>query len=222
MTERDRAITSARHRGDEIASYWSRLSRAWDPMLRFVGLHRKYRSEAVSVLRLKRGETVLDVACGTGLNFSFLLQRVGPQGRVVAIDIARGMLDKAKERAEREGYRNVELLLGDITQVKIPPVDSAVACWSMISIPNYREALVRIVESLRPGGRISVLDFKVIDGFPGQIFNPVFRAMCRLTHQDASREPWVDLEQMLGAVKMREWRFGGFLSGVYLAWGKKP
>ncbi len=208
--------------GDEVASYWSRLSRMWDPMLRVIGLHRRYRREAVSVLQLQNGDTVLDVACGTGLNFPLLYQTVGPRGRIIAVDIARGMLDRARERVEREGYGNVELVLGDITKVKIPRVDSAVACWSMISIPNYRKALERIVKALLPGGRIAILDFKLIDGFPGQVINPVFEAICRLTYQDATREPWVDLEQMLGPVEMLQWRFGGLLSNVYLAWSEKP
>ncbi len=222
MTERDRVTTEACHSADEIASYWSRLSRIWDPMLRVVGLNRRYRSEAISMLHLQEGQTVLDVACGTGLNFPFLFHGVGPRGRIIAVDIAQGMLHRAEERVRNEGYRNVDLLLGDVTKVRIPDVDSAVACWSIISIPNYRLALERIVKSLRPGGRISVLDFKVIDGFPGQIFNPVFGAICRLTYQDATRKPWVDLERLLGKVEMRQWRFGGLFSSVYLAWGRKP
>lgn len=208
--------------GSQVASYWSRLAPGWDAMLSVVGLHRRYRRETVSVLDLHKGDTVLDAACGTGLNFPLLYAAVGPRGRIVAVDIARGMLDMAKERANREGYDNVEMVLGDMARVTLPPVDGAVASWCMISIPDYREALENIVSVLRPGGGVSILDFKLVDGFPGPIVNPIFAAICRLTRQDATRQPWVDLKEMVDAMAMREWRLAGLLSSVYLAWGKKP
>ncbi len=205
----------------QIASYWSKWSHIWDGVLTIVRLHTKYRREAVSVLGLKKGQSVLDVACGTGLNFPFLHKEVGPEGRIVAIDIAPGMIQRARDRIRDRGYENVELLLGDVSEAAIPTVDAVTACWCMISIPDYRRALENVLAGLRPGGTVSLLDFKLIDGPPGEVFNPVFQAICRRTHQDVTRQPWLDLRRLLGAIEMREWRFGGLLSSIYLGYGRK-
>jgi ubiquinone/menaquinone biosynthesis C-methylase UbiE len=47
---------------------------------------------------LKAGDTVVDIACGTGANFSFLQEKIGSNGRIVGVDFTDAMLTKAKER----------------------------------------------------------------------------------------------------------------------------
>jgi demethylmenaquinone methyltransferase/2-methoxy-6-polyprenyl-1,4-benzoquinol methylase len=191
-------------------------------MLRVVGLHHRYRWEAISVLNLQKGMTVLDVACGTGLNFPYLYEAVGAEGRIIAIDIAPGMLERAKRRVIQNRWHNFEFIQGDLCRSRLPKADAAAAFWCMISIPEYQIALENIVSSLVPGGTCSVLDFKLVQGFPGGLLNPIFRRICRLTHQDIDREPWRDMELLLANLQMREWRLGGMLlSNVYLAWGQK-
>jgi hypothetical protein len=92
----------------------------------------------------------------------------------------------------------------------------------MVSIAHYQEALRNIVSSLPVGGRISVLDFKLMDRFPGQLLNLIFGQICRMTHQDVRREPWVFMKEILDRVEMREWKYAGLLLGnVYLAWGER-
>lgn len=214
-------IQTDNNQNTEIASYWSKWALVWDSMLRLAGLEKRYRKNAMSALGLKKGQTVLDVACGTGLNFPYLFNGVGPNGRIIAIDIALGMLEKAKVRAQNNGFNNIEFILGDISEIELPKVDVVAACWCMISIRNYRKALEHIIASLYPHGKIAILDFKRIDGFLGPILNPVFEWICRLTHQDVIREPWYDMKRLLRNVQMREWKYGGILSSVYLAWGTK-
>lgn len=204
------------------AAYWNGWAPAWDAMLRLVGLDWRYREEGVSALDLKKGMTVLDVACGTGLDFPYLHKAVGPKGRIIAIDISPGMLEKAKQRVRENGWHNFEFILGDAGKVHLPRADAAVAFWCMISMPDYRKALRNVVSSLRLGAGLAVLDFKLMEGLPGVPFNPVFKAVCRLTNQDATRKPWLDMKRLLDDVHTREWKFDGLLmSDVYLAWGRK-
>ncbi len=143
----------------DIAVYWSRWAYLWDPMLRFVRLDRRYRREGVSALALRKGMTVLDIACGTGLDFPYLFEAVGENGRIIAIDIAPGMLERAKERVRKNRWRNFEFIRGDVTRIQLPKADAAAAFWCMISIPDYRAALENIIPSLQDGGRLAVLDF---------------------------------------------------------------
>jgi len=62
----------------------------WDITLRLVRLDCRYREQGISVLNLRKGMTVLDIACGTGLNFPYLFQAVGPEGRIIAVAMAAG------------------------------------------------------------------------------------------------------------------------------------
>lgn len=206
---------------DETGGYWSKWAPLWDFALRAVGLHTKYRKEATGVLGLEKGETVLDAACGTGLNLPYLHDGVGAEGLIVAVDIAPGMLRRAEKRAHRHGFENVEFVLADIASAGFPKVDAVSAFWCMISFPNYRDALARLVDSLRPAGRIALLDFKRIEGAGASLLNPIFENVCRLTKQDVTREPWLDLQRLLGRMEMHEWKYGGLMSSVYLAWGSK-
>lgn len=206
--------------GQDIGSYWSKWAKVWNPLLSVVGLDRKYREQGVSVLDLAEGMTVLDIACGTGFNFPFLVEAVGSKGQIIAIDISQGMLTKAKERAQKNGWQNIDFIQGDVCRAPLPKAHAAAAFWCMVSIPDYQKAMDNIIASLLPGGGLAVLDFKRIDGFPGAILNPIFGYICRLTHQDIDREPWTHLERRLHEVQMREWKLGALLlADVYLAWG---
>lgn len=207
---------------DNVTLYWNKWARVWNPFLRSVRLDRRHRREAISVLELHIGMVVLDVACGTGFNFPFLIETIGPEGRIVAIDISPGMLRRAKSYALEIGWNNIEFMLGDVAQIHLPAADAAAAFWCMVSIPDYRGAMRNIVSSLPVGGRLSVLDFKRMEAFPSHLLNPIFEQLCRFTHQDVGREPWRFMEEILQRVEMREWKYAGLLLGnVYLAWGER-
>ncbi len=55
---------------------------------------------AVDALRLRGGETVVEIGCGTGLNSPFLQRAIGPQGKIVGLDLTDKMLDQARERIQ--------------------------------------------------------------------------------------------------------------------------
>ena len=65
-----------------------------------------YRKRAVDALALKSGDTVVEVGCGTGLNFGLLRNKVGPEGRIIGIDLTFEMLSEAKKRLEVNGWEN--------------------------------------------------------------------------------------------------------------------
>ena len=91
---------------DTVERY-RRTARRYDALTRVLG---RYRREAVERLALRAGETVVDVACGTGANLHALTRAVGPTGRVIAIDLSADMLGIAHARAEEAGWGNVELI----------------------------------------------------------------------------------------------------------------
>jgi ubiquinone/menaquinone biosynthesis C-methylase UbiE len=79
-----------------------------------------YRKKAVAALSLKRGDTVVEIGCGTGLNFAFLQNAIGETGKLVGVDLTDAMLDKARQRIDRNGWRNVNLVRIDAAEYEFP------------------------------------------------------------------------------------------------------
>ena len=66
-----------------------------------------FRREAVKRLDLKRGDLVVDIGCGTGLNFPWLQEAVGPQGRIIGVDLTDAMLEQARRRIAEAGWKTI-------------------------------------------------------------------------------------------------------------------
>src|SRR6202045_466844 len=78
------------------------------------------RLRAVQALGLRKGDTVIDMACGTGLNFPLLQQAVGPGGRIVGVDLTDAMLARAQDRIEANSWSNVSLVQADAAGFDFP------------------------------------------------------------------------------------------------------
>src|SRR3990172_9169667 len=74
------------------------------------------RRAARLALGVRPGDRVLEVACGTGLNFTHLRELVGNEGRVVGVELTPAMLDIARRRITRHSWRNVEVREADAAQ----------------------------------------------------------------------------------------------------------
>src|SRR6201997_1647947 len=81
---------------------------------------RTQRLRAVHALGLRPGDTVVDMACGTGLNFPLLEKAVGPGGRIVGVDLTDAMLARAQDRIEANGWSNVSLVHADAAEFGFP------------------------------------------------------------------------------------------------------
>jgi ubiquinone/menaquinone biosynthesis C-methylase UbiE len=115
-------------------------------------------TRTVERLALRPGDAVLDVACGTGPATVAAAQAVGPQGRVVAVDYAEGMLAIAREKVESLGLTNAEFVQADMTQLDLEPdAFDAVICVLGIFFVEDVAAQTKLLWSLvRPGGRLAV------------------------------------------------------------------
>ena len=82
--------------------------------------HRAQRLRAVQALGLRAGDSVVDIACGTGLNFPLIEEAIGPSGRIVGVDLTDAMLAQAQDRIERNGWSNISLVHADAADFDFP------------------------------------------------------------------------------------------------------
>jgi ubiquinone/menaquinone biosynthesis C-methylase UbiE len=121
--------------------------------------HRKYETLlAVDRLFLSGGETVIAVACGTGLNFSALETAVGHRGRVLGIDASAEMIEMAGERVRGRGWTNVELIKAAIEQTRFQArADGALFSFThdVLQSPIAIDNVIRHLAHLAPGSQPS-------------------------------------------------------------------
>ena len=154
---------------------------------------RAQRLQAVRALGLRPGATVVDVACGTGLNFSLLEQAIGPNGRIVGVDLTDAMLGQARQRIETNGWRNVSLVQADAAEFDFPTeVDAILSTYALSHVPDCGDVIAHGAAALSRGGRWVVLDLKAPDNLPrwlAQIGIAVGRRFGSIDEW-ARRRPW--------------------------------
>jgi demethylmenaquinone methyltransferase/2-methoxy-6-polyprenyl-1,4-benzoquinol methylase len=128
---------------------------------------RAQRLQAVQALRLQPGDTVVDMACGTGLNFSMIEQAIGPEGRIVGVDLTDAMLAQARQRIATNGWSNISLVQADAAEFGFPTeVDGILSTYALSQVPECGDVIAHGAAALSRGGRWVVLDLKVPDNAP--------------------------------------------------------
>jgi demethylmenaquinone methyltransferase/2-methoxy-6-polyprenyl-1,4-benzoquinol methylase len=173
---------------------------------------RGFRRKAVAGLNLKPGDHVLEIGCGTGRNFSYLREAVGPHGRVYGVDISAGMLGKARALCERCHWNNVELIQLDAVNYEPPqPLDGVMFGLSYNTMPHHLAVLRHAWNLLRPGGRLVIMDAKLPPGLGGKLFLPFgLWLMKRTLLGNPLIRPWEDLARLTEDFDMQELMFGSY------------
>jgi ubiquinone/menaquinone biosynthesis C-methylase UbiE len=144
---------------DGAARYYDRLT---DIVFGRILRLERYRSHTIDLLGNLDGATVLDIGCGTGRNFPLLVEKVGEHGKIIGVDYSEGMLEQARKRIQAEGWKNIKLVRDDAAHLDgvSGPVDAVTAMWCLGIVHDLEAALDRSVELLRPGGSLSIMDFR--------------------------------------------------------------
>jgi S-adenosylmethionine-diacylgycerolhomoserine-N-methlytransferase len=124
------------------------------------------RDQLIAELQPAAGDTVLEIGCGTGRNLIQAASRY-PQARFYGLDVSTEMLTSAIGSIASAGLSNsVKVAHGDATAFTASAVfgqsiafDHVMISYSLSMIPNWTAALDRAIESLKPGGRLHIVDF---------------------------------------------------------------
>ncbi len=183
-------------------------------LFRLIGLRMKaYRSLAIKKLSLQRGDCVIELGCGTGLNFPFLMEQIGPEGRLIGVDLTPGMLDIARVRVERSGWKNIELIQSDIAAYDFPEGPNGVLATGLFGYrPEYDRVIKSASQSLVPGGRIVILDGKKPENLPSWLFKLVLKlgGPFGYTPEYFNVRPWESVERYFEETSLEK-KYGGMI-----------
>jgi ubiquinone/menaquinone biosynthesis C-methylase UbiE len=199
----DSEVTDADHRAalERSRRRWEFLSSRWGFVERDTV---EIRQDAVDLLELSRGDRVLELGCGPGVNFEALREAVGPDGLVVAVDLTRGMVERARERVRGHGWANVEVVQADATRLGYRrPFDAVLATTAVSAMPDVRGVVERVHDALRPGGRFALYEIRLVPDGPARLLNPLVERFYRaFGNWNAEEDVLAELRRTFGSTEV--------------------
>jgi ubiquinone/menaquinone biosynthesis C-methylase UbiE len=216
---REYTVSQADCRQDRLIETYRKKARHYDTTSLLYPVpgypHWAQRLRAVQALGLRAGDSVIDIACGTGLNFPLIEEVIGPDGWIVGVDLTDAMLARAQDRIAANGWSNISLVHADAAECGFPAgVDAILSTYALTQVPECAEVIAHGTAALSRGGRWVVLDVKVPDSTPtwlAQLGLAVVRPFASIDEWIA-RRPWeairVAMQEELSDLSWRELFFG--------------
>ena len=177
---------------ERLIETYRKKAKHYDVVARFSPVpgypERAQRRKAVQALGLRRGDTVVEIACGTGRNFPLIEEMIGPDGRIVGVDLTDAMLAQARARIETNGWSNVTLVQADAADFDFPTeVDAILSTYALTQVPECAQVIAHGARALSVGGRWVVLDLK----FPANAPRWLARVGIAMVRPFASIDQWI-------------------------------
>lgn len=170
------------------------------------------RQKAVELLHLKEGDRVLDMGCGPGGCFPYLVRAVGPSGEVVGVEISPEVAINARRRIAKNGLKNVQVIEADARTVRLTGTFVGALMFAAADVSGSQEALENIFPHLRDGARVALFGAKASSHRLGRILNPFFRLMISQlgfpTTPGLDYEPWRLVAKRVEKLDIEEYFFG--------------
>ncbi|MBI4243698.1 MAG: arsenite methyltransferase [Planctomycetes bacterium] len=129
----------------------------------------------LGIASLKKGEIVLDLGSGAGIDCFLAANRVGKTGKVIGIDMTPEMIERAKINAQKGIYKNVEFVLGEIEKIPLDngSVDVVISNCVINLSTNKDKVFKESFRIIKSGGRLMVSDIVLLKKLPKQVKNSI-------------------------------------------------
>lgn len=147
---------------ERVHHVFEKISDQYDTMNSVISfqLHKKWRADTMKKMAVKPGDKALDVCCGTADWSIALAEAVGTHGEVYGLDFSENMLKVGKEKVEKSGRKNIELIHGNAMELPFEDnsFDYVTIGFGLRNVPDYLTVLKEMNRVLRPGGMAVCLD----------------------------------------------------------------
>jgi demethylmenaquinone methyltransferase/2-methoxy-6-polyprenyl-1,4-benzoquinol methylase len=189
-------------------------------------LYFPYRQKLITSLELKSGQTVLDVGCGSGLNFELIIDSIGPEGTLIGVDFSAKMLNEAQKLITKHEWNNVFLLQQDVTTLERKhigivvrndiSIDRVLCTLGLSVFPDWQGVFARSFELLRSEGVFGLMD----------LYNPNTTFGTRIINffadSDIARKVWLPLQEVSATYREEHLPLMHGTEVVVIATGSKP
>lgn len=157
---------------------------------------------------MQGGERILDLACGTGVNFEWI-HAADSKGLLLGLDYSLAVLEQAQVRLEHKRWDNIALSQGNAAELPFPDatLDRVLCTYALKAIPSYERALDEVQRVLKPNGVFVVMDAALGDGAP-RLFNPLIRWMARGFLYEIERPLINEIARRFQDARMTKYDFG--------------
>ncbi|MBW3001232.1 methyltransferase domain-containing protein, partial [Candidatus Woesearchaeota archaeon] len=165
-------------------------------------------------LKLRKGDTVLDLACGPGLMFNLLQEKIGSKGKIIGVDYVDEMIKQCKKLVKKNKWKNIVLLKQDAAKLKLKnnSLDGIISIIGLSAVPNHKAAIRKCCSALKKGKRLVVLDGKEFRK-PFRILNPLFKLL-RWSKSYEKKDLITDIKTIFRNIKVKEYLLGSTFIAV--------
>lgn len=208
---------------DKAIRYYDNISNFYDIISNWY--YRKARKYAITKLKLENGQTVLNLPCGTGVNFEYFQSYLKNSGLIIGIDLSEGMLTQAKRKIEKNNWTNIELISENATKIdqkwlnehssskEANKVDAVFCDLGLYGLHDWKNIIENVIGGLKPGGQIVILDWYLEKPrLLGKLIKWIVKG-------EVERPLWQYLESNIVNFDLK---WFGIFDGVFVASGYKP
>jgi ubiquinone/menaquinone biosynthesis C-methylase UbiE len=162
--------SSIEKKQSQAIRYYDKLSKVYD-LVSSKCYYQKARDYAMQQLKLKEGDTVLNLPCGTGQNFEYFQKYLNETGLIIGIDLSEGMMAQAKKKIVKHNWKNIQILKGNATKItsdwiaehvkKSIEVDAVICDLGLSGFPEWENIIDNMLSILKPDGIMVIMDWYI-------------------------------------------------------------
>ena len=169
LASRKRMTKSIEEKQKMAIRYYDKLSYVYDFVSNWY--YTKPRNFAIKKLEIQKNEVILNLPCGTGVNFKYFQKHLKNTGSVLGIDLSEGMLKQASKKITKNNWKNIFLVKEDATNInkewyrqfsetkRLNGVDVVFCDLGLSGLPEWQSIIDNMIAILKPNGRIAIMDW---------------------------------------------------------------